>query len=83
MWWIKELRSFFEKHNIEKKLLNLNLLIERPNFWNNRIEAEKILKEKKNYDILVSSLKKFNQEEKDLYDIFILAKEENNIQFKG
>ncbi len=80
MWWIKELRSFFEKHNIEKKLLNLNLLIERPNFWNNRIEAEKILKEKKNYDILVSSLKKFNQEEKDLYDIFILAKEENNIQ---
>ena len=44
---IKELRSFFEKHDIQKKLINLDQTIQEPNFWNNRDEAEKILKEKK------------------------------------
>ena len=77
---IKELRSFFEKHDIQKKLINLDQTIQEPNFWNNRDEAEKILKEKKNYNILVNSFKYFEKENKDLYDIFILAKDENNNQ---
>jgi len=76
----RELRSFFEKQEIEPKLINLNQAIQNPNFWNNREKAEKILKEKKNYDLIVNSFNQFDKEQKDLYDIFLLAKEENNNQ---
>tara|TARA_Y100000590_G_scaffold27106_1_gene30428 strand:+ start:1896 stop:2960 length:1065 start_codon:yes stop_codon:yes gene_type:complete len=75
---IKELRSFFENQNINKKQNNLSKLIEKPNFWENRIEAEKILKEKKNYDTLINSQKKFEKELKDSYDLFLLANEEKD-----
>ena len=78
--WIKESRSFFEKQNIEKKLIDLDQAIQAPNFWKKRDEAEKILKEKKNYNILVNSFKYFEKENKELYDFFLLAKDENNIQ---
>ena len=77
---IKELRSFFEKQDIEKKIIDLDQAIQEPNFWNKRDEAEKILKEKKNYNFLVNSFKYFEKENKDLYDIFLLAKDENNNQ---
>ncbi len=53
-------------------------MIESPNFWDNKIEAEKKLKEKKNYDFLINSYNECKKEEEDLYDIFILANEENN-----
>ena len=67
--------------NTVKIILNkINSLIESPKFWNNKIEAEKKLKEKKNLDLLTNSYKESKKEEKDLYDIFLLAKEENNNQ---
>ena len=78
--WIKELRSFFETQDIEKKLINIDQAIQAQNFWNNRDEAEKTLKQKKNYNFLVSSHKYFENESKDLYDIFILAKDEEDNQ---
>jgi len=77
---IKELRSFFEKQNIEKKLVDLNKAIQAKNFWHNRDEAEKILKKKKNYDFLVNSYKFCEKESKDLSDIYQLAKDENDNQ---
>ena len=77
---IKELRSFFEKEEIEKKITNLDKVIQDPDFWNRRDQSEKILKEKKNYHFLVNSFNSFKKESNDLYDIFILAKEENNNQ---
>ncbi len=80
MLLIKESRSFFEKQKIDKKLIYLNQTIQKPNFWNNKIEAEKILREKKNCDLLINTFKFLDKEEKDLYDIFLLAKEENNNQ---
>ena len=67
----RELRSFFEKQDIESKLVNINQAIQNPNFWNNKKKAEKILKEKKNYDLLINSFNQFDKEEKDLYDIFL------------
>ena len=75
---IKELRSFFEKQKIEKKLDSLNYKIQKPDFWNNKIKAEKDLKEKKNYESLINSFKQSQKESLDLYDIFLLASEENN-----
>ncbi len=77
---IKELRSFFEKQNIEKKIINLDQAIQDPHFWDNRNKAEKILKEKKNYNFLVNAFKFIEKENNDLYDIFILARDENNNQ---
>ena len=77
---IKELRSFFEKQDIEKKIINLDKTIQKKNFWDDRGKAEKILKMKKNYDFLVNSYKYFGKESKDLYDFYLLAKEENNNQ---
>jgi len=76
----EELRSFFEKQNIKSKLNKINLLIENPNFWNNRNEAEKKLKEKKNFDLLIKSYNSSNKKNKDLYDIYLLANEESNLQ---
>ena len=77
---IKELRSFFEKQDIENKLTDLDRAIQEKNFWNNRDEAEKILKKKKNYDFLINSYKYFEKEKNDLYDIYLLAKDENDNQ---
>ena len=77
---IKELRSFFEKQDIEKKLVDLDKLIQAKNFWNNKHEAEKVLKKKKKYDFLLNSCNYLEKENKDLYDIYLLAKDENDNQ---
>ena len=82
---MKEDVEKYKKSNSELLIAvnKLILLIENPNFLKNRIEAEKIIKEKKNFDLLINSHKKSKQEEKDLYDIFLLADEENNHQIIG
>ena len=77
---IKELRSFFEKQDIEKKLIDLDRAIQETNFWNDKDEAEKILKKKKSYDFLINSCKYFEKENNDLYEIYLLAKDENDNQ---
>ncbi|MDA9723610.1 peptide chain release factor 2 [Candidatus Pelagibacter sp.] len=77
---MKELRSFFETQNIESKRNKLNNLIEDSKFWEDRKKAEKILKEKKNYDSLLDSHKKSESEIEELYDIFKLASDENDKQ---
>jgi len=75
---IKELRSFFEKRNIVSKKNSLDNLIQRVDFWKDKIQAEKVLKEKKNYDYLINFQKKSENELNDLYDIFKLANEEKD-----
>jgi len=77
---IKESRSFFETQKIELKLNKLNNLIEDPKFWDDRKKAEKILKEKKGYDNLLTSHKQSEDEINELYDIFKLANDENDKQ---
>ena len=77
---IKESRSFFETQKIESKRNKLNNLIEDPKFWDDRKQAEKILKEKKGYDNLLDSHKQSEDDINELYDIFKLANEENDKQ---
>ncbi len=74
----KESRSFFEKRDIRNKQNKLNNLINDTNFWNDKIQAEKILKEKKNYDNLLNSQKKYQKELIDLSELYILAIEEKD-----
>ncbi len=65
---------------MEKQLTELDKSIQAKNFWDNRDQAEKILKKKKNYDFLVNSYNYFEKENIDLYDIYLLAKDENDNQ---
>ena len=76
----KESRSFFEKQDVKKKLIDLDQAIQSKNFWNNREKAEKALKKKKNYNNLIELYRYFENENKDLYEIFLLAKDENDNQ---
>ena len=75
---IKELRSIFEKHNIRSNIDQINQKILNPNFWNNKNEAEKIIKKKKLYDDLIDSYSSSVQECNDLIELYNLAIEENN-----
>ena len=77
---IKELRSFFEKQGIESKLVEINKLILNSDFWENKSNSEKILKEKKMYDELVNSYKNSFQRCNEILEFYYLAKEENNIE---
>ena len=76
----KELRSFFEKQGIESKLVEINKLILNSDFWENKSNSEKILKEKKMYDELVNSYKNSFQKCNEIIEFYNLAKEENNIE---
>jgi len=75
---IKESRSIFEKHNIHLNLNKINQKILDPNFWKNKTEAEKIIKEKKLYEDLINSYNSSVQECNDCIDLYNLAVEENN-----
>ena len=68
------------KKNFLKKIEVLNKKIENPNFWKNKQEAEKILKEKKSYEDLTEAYNSHIYKLKDLSDLFDLANEENNRQ---
>ena len=48
------------------------------NFWQNKANSKKILKEKKLFEDLINSLKESNTKLRDLDDLSKLAKEENN-----
>jgi peptide chain release factor 2 len=52
---IKELRSIFEKNNIKTKLENHNKEMLNANFWQDKANSKKILKEKKLFEDLVQS----------------------------
>ncbi|MFL2894580.1 MAG: peptide chain release factor 2 [Candidatus Pelagibacter sp.] len=75
---IKEYRSIFEKNNIYSILEKNNKKILEQNFWENKILAQKIIKEKKFHEDLVKSYESSVQGVKDISDIHDLATEENN-----
>ena len=78
--WIFESRSFFDKKKIINKIEAINKKIENPNFWKNKQEAEKILKDKKFFEDLVETYKSHLIQLSELEDLFQLAEEENNQQ---
>ena len=78
-----KLRSFFEKKNIKSKIEELDNIINSENFWSDKKNAENVIKEKNNLTSLVNLYDLFQKENSDLYDIFVLAEEENNTQVTG
>ena len=52
---IKELRSIFEKNDIQSKLKKNNQKMLESNFWQDKSNSQKIIKEKKLYEDLLNS----------------------------
>ena len=80
---IKELRSIFEKNNINSKLELLNKKIIQPNFWKNKSVSQKVIKEKKLFEDLINSLNTSVTRLNDLNDLNHLAIEENNLNIQN
>ena len=80
---IKEWRSIFEKNNIYKKLEVHNKKILDVNFWKDKSNSQKVIKEKKLYEELVSSYEKSINNLKDFDELNKLAIEERNTNFQN
>ncbi|MDC0043383.1 peptide chain release factor 2 [Candidatus Pelagibacter sp.] len=75
---MKELRSIFEKNNIESQLEKNNQKMLDANFWQDKLTAQKIVKEKKLYEDLINSHKYSIKKLIEINDLYNLAIEENN-----
>ena len=75
---IRELRSIFEKNDIQSKLNTLNAKILDIDFWQNKDNSKKVIKEKKLFEELINSYNFSANKLKDIEDINQLAIEENN-----
>jgi len=54
-----------------------------PNFWQDKSNSKKIIKEKKLYEDLINSFERSSEKLKDLDDLNELALEENNVTIQG
>ncbi|MDC0328696.1 peptide chain release factor 2 [Candidatus Pelagibacter sp.] len=75
---MKELRSIFEKNNIYSKLEKNNQKMLENNFWQDKSNSQKIIKEKKLYEDLINSYNHSIKSLRDLYELNELAIEEKN-----
>jgi len=79
---IKELRSIFDKNQIQLKLENHNKEMLDANFWQDKLRSQKIIKEKKLYEELVNSYNESIKSLEDLDELNELAIEEKNINIQ-
>ncbi|MDB9698727.1 peptide chain release factor 2 [Candidatus Pelagibacter sp.] len=75
---MKELRSTFETNNIHKKLEKNNQKILETNFWQDKANSQKVIKEKKLYEELINSYENSSKSIIDLDELNNLALEEKN-----
>ena len=75
---IKELRSIFEKNDIRTKLKKNNQKMLENNFWQDKSNSQKIIKEKKLYEDLINSHDNSVKSIIDLHELNELAEEEKN-----
>jgi peptide chain release factor 2 len=80
---IKELRSIFDKNQIQSKLENHNKEMLDVNFWQDKLKSQKIIKEKKLYEELVNSYNESIKSLEDLDQLNELAIEEKNINIQN
>ncbi|MDA8845777.1 peptide chain release factor 2 [Candidatus Pelagibacter bacterium] len=75
---MKELRSTFEKNDIHQKLEKNNQKILETNFWQDKANSQKVIKEKKLYEELINSYENSSKSIIDLDELNELALEEKN-----
>ena len=80
---IKELRSIFDKNQIQSKLDNHNKEMLDANFWQDKLRSQKIIKEKKLYEELVNSYNESIKSLEDLDQLNELAIEEKNTNIQN
>ncbi|MDC3205949.1 peptide chain release factor 2 [Candidatus Pelagibacter sp.] len=80
---MKELRSIFENNNIYSKLQSLNTKMLEANFWQDKSNSQKVVKEKKFFEDLINSLNSSVEKLNDFEDLNQLALEENNSDVQG
>ena len=74
----QELRSIFEKNKINSKLELLNGKMLEANFWQDKENSKKVIKEKKLFEDLLNTYKVSIEKLSDLDDLSELALEEKN-----
>ncbi len=70
--------GIFENNKIEEKLQELDLKSSKEDFWKNKTNVKKILKEKNLYESIINSFKESTSEIRNLKDIYTLGRDENN-----
>ena len=80
---IKELRSIFDKNQVQSKLENHNKEMLDANFWQDKLRSQKIIKEKKLYEELVNSYNESIKSLEDLDQLNELAIEEKNTNIQN
>ena len=73
------LGGIFEKNDIDGKIEKFNKNITETNFWKDKLSAQKILKEKKFFENIISSFNSNVNELENLEELINLALKENEI----
>ncbi|MDA9662969.1 peptide chain release factor 2 [bacterium] len=73
-----ELRSIFEKNDIDSKFEKLNSKMLEANFWQDKDNSKKVIKEKKLFEDLLNTYQFSIEKLSDLNDLSDLALEEKN-----
>ena len=76
------LRSIFEKNNIHSRLENHNIKILESDFWQDKLNSQKIIKEKKLFEDLINSHENSTNQLQELDDLYKLALEEDNTEIQ-
>ena len=71
-------KGIFEKNKIEIKLEQISKETSKENFWKDQIKVKNVLKEKKFFEHLIETYKRFQKEIKNLKDLYTLGYEEKN-----
>ncbi|MFN8929300.1 MAG: peptide chain release factor 2 [Alphaproteobacteria bacterium] len=72
------LRRCLDWENLVKHATELNTRAEDPNLWNNQAEAQKLLKERRRVDHLISTYERMEREKNDALGMIELASAEND-----
>jgi len=73
------LGGIFDKNKIKEKIQTFNKKITENNFWNDKLSAQKILKEKKFFDTILDDFNSTVNEFENLEELLELASKENEI----
>tara|TARA_Y100000590_G_scaffold280278_1_gene314865 strand:+ start:253 stop:1314 length:1062 start_codon:yes stop_codon:yes gene_type:complete len=71
--------GIFEKEKIDEKIKIFNAKISQENFWKDKINAQKILKEKKFFETIIQDFNSTNNELENLKQLLELALKENDL----
>ncbi len=76
---LKILKKHLDWDNSLKKLNELSLLIQNPNFWENSLKAQSVMKDKKDLEKIIEVLKIIENERLSLEELIELAEEEKDL----